>query len=51
MERTKCEVFRDIPDTNYQIGCFGNIRNVARSRGFDLNQLPQELLRSAGLTV
>ena len=27
------------------------IRNVARSRGFDLNQLPQELLRSAGLTV
>lgn len=27
------------------------IRNVARSRGFDLNQLPQELLRSAGLTA
>ena len=27
------------------------IRNVAKSRGFDLNQLPQELLRSAGLTV
>ena len=25
--RQKCEVFRDIPDTNYQIGCFGNIRN------------------------
>lgn len=25
------------------------IRNVARSRGFDLNQLPPELLRSAGL--
>ena len=25
------------------------IRNVAKSRGFDLNQLPQELLRSAGL--
>ncbi len=26
------------------------IINVARSRGFDLNQLPPELLRSAGLT-
>lgn len=26
------------------------IRNVARSRGFDLNKLPPELLRSAGLT-
>lgn len=25
------------------------IINVARSRGFDLNQLPPELLRSAGL--
>lgn len=25
------------------------IRNVARSRGFDLNQLPPELLRSSGL--
>lgn len=25
--RQKCEVFRDIPDTNYQIGYFGNIRN------------------------
>lgn len=27
MERTKCEIFIDIPNTNYQIGCFGNIRN------------------------
>ena len=27
MKRTICEVFKDIPDTNYQIGCFGNIRN------------------------
>lgn len=26
------------------------IINVAKSRGFDLNQLPPELLRSAGLT-
>ena len=26
------------------------IINVARSRGFDLNQLPPELLRSVGLT-
>lgn len=25
------------------------IRNVAKSRGFDLNQLPPELLRSVGL--
>lgn len=25
------------------------IRNVAKSRGFDLNQLPPELLRSMGL--
>ena len=25
------------------------VLNVAKSRGFDLNQLPQELLRSAGL--
>lgn len=27
MTRQKCEIFRDIPNTNYQIGCFGNIRN------------------------
>ena len=26
------------------------VRNVAQSYGFDLNQLPPELLRSAGLT-
>ena len=26
------------------------IINVAKARGFDLNQLPPELLRSAGLT-
>lgn len=25
------------------------IRNVARSRGFDLNQLPPDVLRQAGL--
>lgn len=25
------------------------VMNVAKSRGFDLNQLPPELLRSAGL--
>lgn len=25
------------------------VLNVAKSRGFDLNQIPQELLRSAGL--
>lgn len=27
MQRTKCEIFLDIPNTHYQIGCFGNIRN------------------------
>ncbi len=26
------------------------IRNVAKSRGFDLNQLPPDVLRQAGLT-
>jgi hypothetical protein len=41
MERTKCEVFRDLPDTNYQIGCFGNIRNKKNGRikvPFDRNR-------------
>lgn len=27
MPRTKCETFIDIPNTHYQICCFGNIRN------------------------
>lgn len=27
MARTKCETFIDIPNTNYQIGSCGNIRN------------------------
>lgn len=39
--RQKCEVFRDIPNTNYQIGCFGNIRNKTNGRiniPFDRNR-------------
>lgn len=41
MPRQKCEVFRDIPNTNYQIGCFGNIRNKKNGRisiPFDRNR-------------
>lgn len=41
MERTKCEIFRDIPNTNYQIGSFGNIRNKKNGRikvPFDRNR-------------
>ena len=32
MPRTKCETFLDIPNTHYQIGCFGNIRNKNNGR-------------------
>lgn len=41
MTRQKCETFRDIPNTNYQIGCFGNIRNKNNGRikvPFDRNR-------------
>lgn len=39
--RQKCETFRDIPDTNYQIGSCGNIRNKNNGRinvPFDRNR-------------
>lgn len=41
MPRTKCETFIDIPNTHYQIGCFGNIRNKNNGRikvPFDRNR-------------
>lgn len=41
MKRQKCEVFRDIPNTHYQIGSFGNIRNKNNGRiniPFDRNR-------------
>ena len=41
MPRTKCEVFRDIPETHYQIGSCGNIRNKNNGRinvPFDRNR-------------
>lgn len=41
MERTKCEVFVDIPGTHYQISCFGNIKNKNNGRikvPFDRNR-------------
>lgn len=40
-ERTKCETFVDIPDTHYQIGSCGNIRNKNNGRinvPFDRNR-------------
>ena len=41
MARQKCETFVDIPDTNYQIGSCGNIRNKNNGRilvPFDRNR-------------
>ena len=40
-KRQKCETFVDIPDTHYQIGSYGNIRNKANGRikvPFDRNR-------------
>ena len=40
-KRQKCEVFRDIPNTHYQIGSCGNIRNKTNGRinvPFDRNR-------------